>query len=72
MKKKATVETCDNPECGTIEIVGDEVVFGYHLGKGYWASGLGGGPVRATFACSEECILPAVLASSKPLEDLHR
>lgn len=62
-KQKATIEVCDNPECGNSEIVTkDEPATGYHLGRGFWVSG-GGGPIPATYACSEECILPAVRAN---------
>lgn len=61
-KRKVTMEGCDNPECPTeYEHDAQDPSPGYHLGKGYWSLG-GGGPIPATYACSEECIVPAVLA----------
>lgn len=63
-KRKTVMEFCDNPECEyECEVDAQEPSApGYHLGKGHWNLG-GGGPIPATYACSEECITPAVLAN---------
>ncbi|QNJ55990.1 hypothetical protein SEA_RASPUTIA_100 [Microbacterium phage Rasputia] len=69
-KQKITVEICDNPRCkkGDGQRPYSEEIFpedpstmGYHLGKGHWVLG-GGGPIPATYACSKECIVPAIEA----------
>ena len=58
--RKATIATCDNPECDNeAETSRDDPAPGYYLGKGYWVLG-GGGPIPATYACSVECIAKAV------------
>jgi hypothetical protein len=59
--RKVTMLECDNPGCSNeYEHSKDDPAPGYHLGKGYWIVG-GGGPIPATYACSPECITPAVL-----------
>lgn len=62
-KKRVTVQVCDNPTCAEQYIDdGSQDVPGFHLGKGYWVSG-GGGPIPATYACSRECVVPAIDAN---------
>lgn len=59
--QKVTMMECDNPNCNYREEHSkEEPASGYHLGKGYWVLG-GGGPIPATYAHTEGCILPAVL-----------
>ena len=61
MKQKATLEWCDNPDCGYSETATaiEPETSGYHLGKGYWADG-GGGPIPAFYAHRIECVVPAL------------
>jgi hypothetical protein len=61
MKLKATIEVCDNPDCLNDFIIGadKEPAPGYHFGKGFWILG-GGGPIRAFYACTKECVIPAL------------
>lgn len=57
--RRVTFLECDNPACNSeYEHSRDDPAPGYHI-KGYWALG-GGGPVPATYACSIECLAPAV------------
>jgi hypothetical protein len=61
--RTAKILICDNAECGEEEEVDFEGVTatsGYHLGKGSWATGAGGGPIPKTYACSIECLAAAV------------
>lgn len=61
MKIRVTVMVCDNPDCDdSYRHTKEEPAYGFHLGKGFWSQG-GGGPIPATYACSEECIGPAVM-----------
>lgn len=64
MKTKETIERCDNPNCNTfyIDHRGDEPSPGYHFGRGFFVGGGGGGPLRAFYACTMDCILPAAKA----------
>ena len=70
-KKKVTVEVCDNPRCkqgdGQFpyqeEFSKEEPAMGFHLGKGTWTHGGGGDYVPPTYACSKECIVPAIEAN---------
>lgn len=66
-REKATVMVCDNPECRKQFLhEKDEPALGYYFGKGMWHLGGGGGPILATYACSEECILPAIQYNMDP------
>lgn len=57
---RVTMKECDNPECRErFEHTTEEPAPGYHIGKGYWVLS-GGGPIPATYACSTECITPAL------------
>ena len=63
-KRKALMEQCDNPNCQTsYEFDKEDPNPGYHLGKGVYVLGGGGGPIPATYACSTECIVPAIDAN---------
>lgn len=70
-KRKITVEVCDNPRCkkgeGEFpyqeETYPHESTMGYHLGKGTWVHGGGGDYVPPTYACSADCIVPAIEAN---------
>lgn len=76
-KERATVMVCDNPRCETTTIVTDVEPFamGFYLGKGSWHHSGGGAAIPATYACKEECIVPAIEANvaradgRDPLED---
>ena len=60
MKSKATIETCDNPECRYSEVcTKEEPTSGYHFGKGFWVNE-GGGPIPAFYAHQAECVVPAM------------
>lgn len=60
-REKATVMVCDNPKCQKESITRPfDPALGFYLGKGMWHFGAGGGPIPATYACSKECILPAI------------
>jgi hypothetical protein len=60
-QQKVIMMVCDNPTCRSrYEHSKEEPALGYHLGKGLWADDGGGGPIPATYACSLECIGPAV------------
>lgn len=63
-KSKVAIESCDNPNCSTrYEIDRTEpLVPGFHLGKGSWING-GGDYIPPTYACSKECIVPAVMGN---------
>lgn len=62
-KRRATVEQCDNPECGYEQIVErGEPAQGYHLGKGQYDLDWGGGLLKPIYAHSLDCIKPAILA----------
>lgn len=54
---------CDNPKCNSAH-EDDEiaVVLGYYIQSGSVHQGGGGGPVAKVYACSEECLGPAVTA----------
>lgn len=55
--------SCDNPDCDNeMETSKEEPAPGYHIGKGFWVMG-GGGPIPATYACSDECVGKAVIAN---------
>lgn len=59
-KRTATMMQCDNPTCRTeYEHTKDDPAPGYHLGKGLLIAG-GGVFIPATYACSPECIVPAI------------
>jgi hypothetical protein len=64
--RKATLMVCDNPRCpdkSEYEVTPqDPSAPGYHLGKGHYDLA-GGGPIPATYACSEDCIVPALRAN---------
>lgn len=65
-KQRITVMVCDNPACGKqFPHSTEEPAYGYHLGKGFWADDGGGGPLTSIYACSPECIVPAVMHSIK-------
>ena len=62
-KETKTVLICDNPDCDTVRILPDtdnEVLLGYYLSRSGHLS-FGGGPIPELYACSEDCIKPAVL-----------
>jgi len=62
-KRKVTMMVCDNPECDNEEeIFPGGPTLGYHLGRGAWHNVRGGGPIPPTYACSIDCISPAVAA----------
>ncbi len=59
-KSRAMIEYCDNPTCDTHYIVFEnEPSPGYRFKGGSWEVG-GGGPIPAFYACSEDCIVPAM------------
>lgn len=59
--KKVQVMQCDNPECRAEAITSkEEPAFGFYIQRGFWATGSGGGPLRNIYACSVECITPAI------------
>ena len=61
-KQRVTMMVCDNPACrNRHEHSKEEPALGYHLGKGFWADEGGGGPLTSVYACSTECITPAVM-----------
>lgn len=61
-KRKAVIMDCDNPRCDTSgEYDKNEPLPGYHFSKGMWVNA-GGGPIPPLYACSKECIAPAVEA----------
>lgn len=64
-KQKVVVEVCDNPRCDSEPQIStkEDPALGFYLGKGFWADGAGGGPLPATYACSKECIVPAINAN---------
>jgi len=61
-KRRAEVMECDNPACRTPPRVTSryEPALGYYLGRGTYHHEGGGGPIPAVYACSPECIGPAV------------
>lgn len=62
-KKKVTAFECDNPRCGQIVLEEDGIAFGYHIGRVIQHAAWGGGAANRTFACSEECITPAIMSN---------
>lgn len=57
--RKTTMIECDNPRCSSeYEHTKEDPAPGYHL-KGYWVLA-GGGPIPATYACSQPCVGAAV------------
>ena len=61
-KKKITAMKCDNPECRALVAPEDEFSEpqGIYLGRGHYTMEWGGGPLPALFACSTDCVGPAV------------
>lgn len=62
-KETKTVLICASPECGTVHILSDiedDAPYGYYLSGSAHLS-FGGGPIPELYACSEDCIKPAVL-----------
>lgn len=61
-KKKVTVEVCDNPNCPSEPQITEpsERAEGFYLGKGFWIHEASGRPIPATFACSWDCLMPAI------------
>lgn len=60
-KKKATVMVCDNPDCGNTRLTSrEDPALGYYLGKGVMHESWGGGPIGETYACSYQCVAPAI------------
>jgi len=60
--RRATLLVCDNPACDNeYEHSKDDPAPGYHFERGYWETGGGGGYLPKTYACSQECITPAIL-----------
>lgn len=63
-KHKITVERCENPTCSNeAEVVPGEVTPGVAVGRGVYYDGFVGGPLPAIYACSVECLSPAVQAA---------
>lgn len=63
--RKATMLACDNPSCDfEMETTKEDPAYGYHL-TGAIHMEWGGGPIPKTFACSPECIEPAIEATVK-------
>lgn len=61
--RKTVMMDCDNPECASsLEHSKDEPANGFYLGKGSYIHDWGGGPLRAIYVCSIECIEPALKA----------
>ena len=59
--ERVTMMVCDAPGCDArYEHSKYEPAFGFHLGKGMWHNGGGGGPIPSVYACSIEHIGPAV------------
>lgn len=61
MKRTATLEACDNPDCDVErETSKDLVALGFYFEIGSWHNTGGGGPIPRTYACSRECIAAAL------------
>jgi hypothetical protein len=60
--RKVTIVECDNPECDSEYIDGEEDGIGYHFLKGYQIDGGGGWPIPKVYACSKDCLAPAIEA----------
>lgn len=64
---------CDNPECSVSREDDEiEVATGYYVQSGSVHHGGGGGPVAKVYACSEECLGPAVTAVLYEAHDAGR
>jgi len=63
-QRRATVQSCDNPECDYEEVVvpGETPPFGYYLTKGQYHTSSGGGPLPKVYACCIDCLVPALSA----------
>jgi hypothetical protein len=62
-KRRVTVLECDNPDCESEPVIEDgEPILGLHINGGVWHHSGGGGPIPKTYACSEACLLPAIVA----------
>lgn len=60
---KIEIITCDNPDCDTEERYDkDDLPTGYHLSGGIFIMN-GGGPIPKVYACSEDCLVPAINAA---------
>lgn len=59
-KRKAVMEVCDNPDCrNEFESSKEYPAAGLHFKGGFWVSA-GGGPIPSFYACSDECVVPAM------------
>ena len=59
--RKTVMLACDNPKCDAeFEHTKSDPAPGYHFGRGIWVFG-GGGPIPPFYACSEKCVVPALL-----------
>lgn len=59
-RRQIEILECDNPACGKGFDVGVDIVLGIHLSGGIIHEGTGGGSFGEVFACSDECLAPAV------------
>lgn len=58
------VEVCDNADCNRTSFTAkDEPALGIYLKGGVQHQSWGGGPIPKTYACSMECIVPAIVAN---------
>jgi hypothetical protein len=55
------MDVCENPECGNETPA--EQGWGYFIGRGHFMDAGIGGPISKTYACSLDCIAPAIAAS---------
>lgn len=59
-RRQIEILECDNPACGKSFEMGGDPVLGIHLSGGIIHEGTGGGSFDEVFACSNECLAPAV------------
>lgn len=62
-KARVTIYICDNPDCGARNLhTPEEPALGFHLTNVQVHAQDGGFKTGKVYACSTECIVPAILA----------